>query len=43
MARERSAFSPPLRIHPFQSHLVIYRLEDDGIAIIRVLGGHQDW
>ncbi|MDR0810507.1 MAG: type II toxin-antitoxin system RelE/ParE family toxin [Gemmobacter sp.] len=42
MARERSEFKPPVRIHSSGSHLVIYRLEGQGIEIIRVLHAHQN-
>ena len=42
-ARERPEFAPPVRIHPFGSHVVIYTLEDRGVFIVRVLGGRQDW
>lgn len=41
MARERPEFSPPVRIHPIEAHLVIYRVAAPGIEIIRVLHGHQ--
>jgi toxin ParE1/3/4 len=43
LARERSEFAPPVRIHPTGRHLIIYRIEPDGLLIIRVLGGRQDW
>lgn len=43
IARERREFTPPVRIHPVQSHLVIYHTTDDGIVVLRVLGGQQDW
>lgn len=44
MARERFELSPPMRIHPFKAHLVVYRLEEDGnILIVRVRHGHEDW
>lgn len=44
MARERSELSPPMRIHPFKAHLIVYRIEDDGdVLIIRVRHGHEDW
>lgn len=44
MARLRYEISPPVRIHPFRAHLVIYREElDGGILIIRVRHGHEDW
>lgn len=43
-ARKRLELFPPVRIHPVQSHLVIYQAEDDGsILIIRVRHGHEDW
>jgi len=44
MARERPELSPPMRIHPFKAHLVVYRIEKDGgILIVRVRHGHEDW
>jgi toxin ParE1/3/4 len=43
IARERTEFSPAIRIHPTGQHLVIYRIEDDHLHIVRVLGGRQDW
>ncbi|MCG5481577.1 MAG: type II toxin-antitoxin system RelE/ParE family toxin [Ensifer alkalisoli] len=44
MARERFEISPPVRIHPFKAHLVVYRIEEDGdILIIRVRHGHENW
>jgi len=43
-ARKRLELSPPVRIHPVQSHLVIYQVEGDGsILIVRVRHGHEDW
>jgi toxin ParE1/3/4 len=29
IARERDEISPPVRIHRFKAHLVVYRIEDD--------------
>ena len=42
LAREREEFLPPVRIHPSGSHLVIYRLEGQGVEIIRILHAHQN-
>ncbi len=42
IARERTEFSPAVRIHPSGAHLVIYRQADQGIEIIRILHGHQN-
>ena len=44
MAREREEISPPVRIHPFKAHLIVYRIEEDGaIFVIRIRHGHEDW
>lgn len=43
LARERTEFKPPVRVRRYQSHLIVYRLDDDHIHIIRVLHGHRDW
>jgi len=43
-ARLREEIDPPVRIHPVQSHLVIYRVDGDGeLFVIRVRHGHEDW
>ena len=44
MARERHEIAPPVRVHPFKAHLVVYVIEDSGgILIVRVRHGHEDW
>lgn len=44
MARERHEIFPPVRIHPFKAHIVVYRIRDDGsIFGIRIRHGHEDW
>jgi len=43
IARERTQISPPVRLHPSAQHVIIYRIQDDRIEIMRVLGGKQDW
>ncbi|WP_184401169.1 type II toxin-antitoxin system RelE/ParE family toxin [Rhizobium sp. BK650] len=43
-AREREEISPPVRIHPFKAHLIVYRIEENGaIFVIRIRHGHEDW
>lgn len=42
MARLRDEFSPPVRIHPYGSHVVAYETVETGIAIIRVLHNRQN-
>ena len=43
LARERTEFNPPVRLRPYQAHMIAYVIRDDGILIIRVLHGRQDW
>jgi toxin ParE1/3/4 len=44
IARERTEIKPPIRIHPFKAHLIVYRIvEDDAVFIVRIRHGHEDW
>ncbi|MBB4237083.1 toxin ParE1/3/4 [Rhizobium esperanzae] len=44
MARERPEISPPMRIHPFKAHLVVYTIEENGdVLVVRLRHGHEDW
>ncbi|MGB0659013.1 MAG: type II toxin-antitoxin system RelE/ParE family toxin [Mangrovicoccus sp.] len=43
LAPERSEISPPVRLYIYRSHLVIYRIEGEFLAIIRVLHNRQHW
>lgn len=43
IARERREFNPPVRVHPSAQHMIVYRIEGSCLAIIRVLGGRQNW
>lgn len=42
VARERVEFSPPVRIHHHARHLIVYRIEQDGLIVIRVLRDTMD-
>ncbi|MCC7267747.1 MAG: type II toxin-antitoxin system RelE/ParE family toxin [Caulobacteraceae bacterium] len=42
-ARERTETRPPVRIHPYRSHIVVYVIEGDDIWILRVRHGREDW
>jgi len=42
--RERDEFSPPVRVSPFKSHVIIYHVTSENmIEIIRVRHGREDW
>lgn len=43
MARERDEFEPPIRVHPFRSHIIIYQIEEDHVLVLRIRHGHEDW
>lgn len=43
LVHERSEFKPPVRIHVYQDHLIAYTIAKDHVAILRLLGGRQDW
>ena len=44
IARQREELSPPVRVHPYKSHIIIYELDDDNnVIIIRVRHGREDW
>ena len=38
-ARQREEFNPPVRIHHHIKHLILYRVEDEYLLIVRVI--HQ--
>ncbi|MBD8891046.1 type II toxin-antitoxin system RelE/ParE family toxin [Roseibium litorale] len=44
IARHRHEIDPPVRIHPFRSHIVIYLIDEEGdVLIVRVRHGREDW
>ncbi|MDX1456593.1 MAG: type II toxin-antitoxin system RelE/ParE family toxin [Marinobacter sp.] len=44
VAYERPELSPPVRIHPFQSHIVVYAIDgNEDVFIVRVRHGHENW
>lgn len=43
MARERLEISPPVRVHFYGSHLIVYVVEGDDILLLRILHERSDW
>lgn len=43
LARERRELRPPVRLHPYGSHMIVYAIDGEHILIVRVLHGRQDW
>lgn len=42
MGREHTEFSPPVRIHVHERHIIVYSPAAP-VEIVRVLGARQDW
>lgn len=43
ITHERDEIDPPVRVHPFKAHLIVYLIEDDEtVFVIRIRHG-QDW
>ena len=43
MARIREEFDPPVRLHPHREHLVIYRIEEAHLEVLRILHRRANW
>lgn len=43
IARERAEFTPHVRIHRHKSHVIIYRVNDDCLDIVRIAHMKQNW
>ena len=42
-AAEHEGYITPFRYHPYQSHMIFYRIDGDVLRIMRVLHQQQDW
>ena len=42
VGRERTEFTPTVRIHSFQKHRIVYISDGSGVIIIRLLYAHMD-
>lgn len=44
LARKRHEITPPVHIHPYESHIIIYTIDkQNNVLIIRVRHGREDW
>ena len=41
--RERHEFTPPVRMHFYGAHVIVYVVREADVLIVRVLHGRQDW
>jgi toxin ParE1/3/4 len=43
-ARLRDEIDPPVRVHPYKAHIIVYEIgADDTVLILRVRHGREDW
>ena len=40
--REHAQFRRPMRLHPYESHVVAYIIDEDSVAVVRILHAHQN-
>lgn len=43
LSRRLDEFDPPVRVHTYQRHLIVYTADSHPVVVIRLLGGRQDW
>ena len=43
IARERPGLPEGVRVHPYRAHMIFYRVDGDGIEILRIGHGRSDW
>jgi toxin ParE1/3/4 len=43
IARERQEIRPPVRLYRSGSHLIVYRIEDGWLDVLRIVHSRQNW
>ena len=43
LARERDEIPPPVRVHPFGSHLIVYEIDGSTVCVLRIRHHSEDW
>lgn len=41
--RERAETAPPVRVHPYKAHVIVYAIEDQGVLVLRIRHTREDW
>lgn len=42
-ARERTEIVPPVRVHPYRAHVIVYMVGENDVFILRIRHCHEDW
>jgi toxin ParE1/3/4 len=40
---ERTEIDPPVRVHPYRAHLIVYLIDAADIYVLRIRHGREDW
>lgn len=43
IARLREEFRPPMRIHPYRAHLILYQADTAALDVVRIVHARSDW
>jgi toxin ParE1/3/4 len=43
MAAEHTQYDPPVRMFPYQSHIILFRVDDGDIFVLRICHAREDW
>lgn len=43
IVRLRTEFTPPVRIYRYSSHIIVYVTDGEGVLVVRVRHGREDW
>ena len=42
-SRLRPELDPPVRVHPYGAHVIIYEHDDDAIVVLRIRSARENW
>ena len=42
-ARLRTELTPAVRAYPLEAHVIIYEIDDNGVFVIRIRSGRENW
>jgi len=43
IVRERPEIAPGLRLYRFRAHYVLYRIDDEGVLVLSIMGARQEF
>lgn len=43
LSRLRTEFAPPVRVHQYEKHVIVYAEQDSNLEVIRILHSRSNW